>query len=207
MNDRILMRIDFQNDFVHPDGLLTINNPELIERHQKFADNIFSNTFDKIIDTYDTHFEDTYKLTNEGELFPIHCQFGTWGWEQAAPFKPSLDVMKMYKSTTNIWNEENLYKDLGQDWSNKDVYLCGVLSDICVVQAMNGLLKKGANVIILDDLCMGAKKQMSDILQKDAYRPFIEDGKLRSITSQQFFRSILLDKKIQHNLVQKNLGE
>ena len=113
----------------------------------------------------------------------------------------------MYKSTTNLWNEENAYQELKEDWKDKDVYLCGVLSDICVVQAMNGLLKKGANVIILEDLCMGIKKQMSDILQKDCYDKLIKEGRLKSITSQQFFRSILLDKKIQHNLVNRSLGE
>ena len=100
-----------------------------------------------------------------------------------------------------------MYDELKNDWKGKDVYLCGVLSDICVVQAMNGLLKKGANVIILDDLCMGLKKQMSDILQKDCYSEVIKEGRLKSITSQQFFRTILLNKKIQHNLVNKSLGE
>ena len=47
MKKRILMRVDFQNDFVHPHGSLTINNPQLIEKHQQFADNLFQNSFDK----------------------------------------------------------------------------------------------------------------------------------------------------------------
>ena len=34
MTNNILMRIDFQNDFVHPHGALTLNNPELIIKHQ-----------------------------------------------------------------------------------------------------------------------------------------------------------------------------
>ena len=55
MKERILMRIDFQNDFVHPQGHLTINNEKLIEKHQNFANGLFANSFDKIIDTYDTH--------------------------------------------------------------------------------------------------------------------------------------------------------
>ena len=40
MNERILARIDFQNDFAAPEGALSINNPELIARHQRFADNL-----------------------------------------------------------------------------------------------------------------------------------------------------------------------
>ena len=203
----ILMRIDFQNDFVHPHGALSINNKELIEKHQAFADNLFSNSFDKIIETYDTHFAETYPNTIEAKSFPLHCVFGTWGWQQAAPFKPELDVIKMYKSTTNIWNEARQYQELAEDWQDKNVYLCGLLSDVCVKQAMNGLLKKGANVIIFEDLCQGAEQQISDILTEKAYRPFIEEGKLKAITSTQFFRATLRDKKIEHNLVNKSLGE
>ncbi len=207
MNNRILMRIDFQNDFVHPHGALSINSPDLIERQQKFADSLFFNSFDKIIDTYDTHFAETYGETLEAASFPPHCLFGSWGWQQAAPFKPELQVAKMYKSTTNIWNEARAYRDLSENWEGKEVYLCGVLSDICVMQAMNGLLKRGAKAIILEDLCAGKDRQINDIIQDEAYRPFINEGRLASITSAQFFRRTLLDKKIQHNIVTKSLGE
>lgn len=207
MNNRILMRIDFQNDFVHSHGALSLNAPELIEKQQKFADSLFTNTFDKIIDTYDTHFQETYDETIEAKSYPLHCVKGTWGWQQAAPFKPELNVTKMYKSTTNIWNEVRHYADLAADWHDKEVYLCGVLSDVCVQQAMNGLLKKGANVVILEDLCQGAQRQIGDILQDEVYRPFIESGKLKTINSAQFFRQNLIEKKIEHNLVNKTLGE
>lgn len=207
MNNRILMRIDFQNDFVHPHGALSIEAPELIEKQQKFADSLFKGSFDKIIDTYDTHFQETYGQTIEAMSYPLHCVMGSWGWQQAAPFKPELNVTKMYKSTTNIWNEMRQYRDLAADWHDKDVYLCGVLSDVCVQQAMNGLLKKGANVVVLEDLCQGANRQIGDILQDEVYKPFIESGKLKTINSAQFFRQNLIEKKIAHNLVNKALGE
>jgi nicotinamidase/pyrazinamidase len=203
----ILVRIDFQNDFVHPHGALSIKNPDLIDRHQKFADGIFLNCFDEIIETYDTHFKETYPQTFEAQSFPLHCAFGTWGWQQAAPFKPEQPVTKLYKSTTNLWNEKPQYALLQKNFKDSNVYLCGLLSDICVKQAMNGFLKRGANVIILDDLCQGAQKQICDILEEDAYRSFIEKGKLKAITSAQFFRVALREKKIAHNLVYRNLGE
>lgn len=207
MNNRILMRIDFQNDFVHPHGALSIEAPELIEKHQKFADSLFKGSFDKIIDTYDTHFQETYGQTIEAMNYPLHCVMGSWGWQQAAPFKQELNVTKMYKSTTNIWNETRQYRDLAADWNGKEVFLCGVLSDVCVQQAMNGLLKKGAQVIILEDLCQGLNREIGDILQDDIYRPFIESGRLKCISSAQFFRKNLLDKKIEHNLVNRAMGE
>ncbi len=198
MNNRILMRIDFQNDFVHPQGALSLNAPELIARQQKFADNLFPSYFDKIIDTYDTHFAETYGDTVEAQSFPPHCLFGSDGWQQAAPFKPTLEVVKMYKSTTDIWNEAHAYRDLAESWQGKEVYLCGVLSDICVLQAMDGLLKRGAKVVVLEDLCRGKDRQICDILQDEKHRTPVEQGRLKSITSAQFFREILAEKKKQY---------
>ncbi len=207
MTNNILMRIDFQNDFVHPHGALSIKNQDLINKHQQFADSLFEHTFDKIIETYDTHFAETYPQTLEAQNYPPHCLYGTWGWQQAAPFKPDLDVIKMYKSTTNLWNEVKNYKDLSEDWRDKNVYLCGLLSDVCVVQAMNGLLKRGANVIVLEDLCQGAEMQITDILQMEPYEKYVESGQLKSMTTAQFFRNQLLSKKIEHNLVNRSIGE
>ena len=112
--------------------------------------------------------------------------------------------MPIFKSTTNIWNEENTYQVLADINKQKtDVYLCGVLSDVCVVQAMDGFLKKGANVIIIEDLCKGLNQEITEILENPNYRPFIENGRLKSITTQQFFRKELLQKKIEHNLVRR----
>lgn len=204
MNKRILCRIDFQNDFVHPEGKLTISDIDLIERHQKFANNLFKQTFDVVIDSYDTHFAETYGTTIEAQSYPEHCVYGSWGWQQAAPFKKVLNVLPIFKSTTNIWNEENTYQVLADINKQKtDVYLCGVLSDVCVVQAMDGFLKKGANVIIIEDLCKGLNQEITEILENPNYRPFIENGRLKSITTQQFFRKELLQKKIEHNLVRR----
>ncbi len=201
MTERILMRIDFQNDFVHPQGKLTIADNDLIYRHQKFANSLQKGMFNTIIDSYDTHFQETYNHTLESQNFPPHCIFGSWGWHSAAPLKENIENIKIFKSTTNIWNEKNAYEILSQDWKDKDVYLCGVLSEVCVYQAMKGLLKRDANVIVIEDLCKGLNAQISDILEHPDFKDFIENGKLKSITSAQFFRQSLLDKKIEHNLV------
>ena len=196
MAQNILMRIDFQNDFVHPRGALSLNAPDLIAKHRKFADKLSVESFDKIIDTYDTHFAETYGNTSESDSFTLHCIQGTWGWQQAAPFKPDLEVEKMYKSTTDIWNETAQYRTLQQDWTDCNVYLCGVFSEVCVKNALDGLLKRMAHVIVVEDLCRGAEQQIDEILQKDAYRPFVEAGYLCRITMTQFFRKNLHRKKI-----------
>ena len=94
MNKRILMRIDFQNDFVHPYGALTLSNPELIGRQQKFANSLFLKSFDKIIDTYDTHFAETYANTKEAQSFPPHCILPAGGGSRPLRSTPSSKYKK-----------------------------------------------------------------------------------------------------------------
>ena len=72
---------------------------------------------------------------------------------------------------------------------------------------MKGLLKRGANVIIIEDLCKGINAQVRDILEHPDFQAVKESGQLKSITMAQFFRTHLLDKKIEHNLVYKQRGE
>lgn len=206
MTERILVRIDFQNDFVHPEGALSVNNPELIERHERFAGNLQRGMFKEILDFSDTHFTETYQQTKEAENFPPHTVYGSWGWQSAAEFKDNIPVRKLYKSTTNLWNEVNQYAVLQQDWRDKDVYLCGLLSDICVQQGMDGFLRRGANVTVLEDLCQGAVKQIPEVISEPKYERLVAEGRLRHINSAQFFRSILLEKKLNHNLVNTSRG-
>ena len=151
MNERFLVRIDFQNDFAAPEGALTINNPDLIARHQRFADSLQKGMFSEIWDFRDTHFAETYPQTKEAESFPLHTEFGSWGWQPAAILKDNIPVRTFFKSTTNLWNEVNQYVLLQQDLRDKEVYLCGLLSDICVQQGMDGFLRRGAKVTVLED--------------------------------------------------------
>ena len=203
MNNRILVRIDFQNDFIHPNGSLSINNLDLIEKNQQFNNSLQKGMFAEIIDAADTHFAETYFNTKEAESFGLHTVYGTWGWNKAAEFKDNIPVTNIFKSSTNIWNEEKYYPILQQNWQGKDVYLCGLLSDVCVEQAFAGFLKRGANVTLFDDLCQGVQKQLPEIINNDKYAEYVENGQLHLMSTAQFFRRILHEKKQQFNLLRQ----
>ena len=188
MNERFLVRIDFQNDFAAPKGALTISNPDLIARHQRFADSLQKGMFSEIWDFRDTHFAETYPQTKEAESFPLHTEFGSWGWQPAAILKDNIPVRTFFKSTTNLWNEVNQYALLQQDLRDKEVYLCGLLSDICVQQGMDGFLRRGAKVTVLEDLCQGAVRQIPEIISEPKYGRLLEEGRLRPILSLDFAR-------------------
>ena len=183
MKEDIFVRIDFQNDFVHPKGALTISAPELIRKHKDFIKKLTSKTFDKYFDTYDTHFKQTFSLTKEALSYPLHCVFKTWGWRNAAPFSSDIKVLKLYKSTTNLWNEKPQYTFLNKSFENTNVYLCGVLSEVCVKEALDGFLKLGGTIYIIEDLCQGLNAQINDILKENFYQSFIKKGQLHIISS------------------------
>lgn len=185
MKEDIFVRIDFQNDFVHPKGALTISAPELILKHKDFIKKLKSKTFDKYFDTYDTHFKPTFPLTKEALSYPLHCVFKTWGWRNAAPFSNEIKVIKLYKSTTNLWNEKPQYTFLNQNFENTNVYLCGVLSEVCVKEALSGFLKQGACVYIIEDLCQGLNAQIKEVCHESFYQKFKKEKKLHIITSEE----------------------
>ncbi len=164
MNKKILFLIDFQNDFVAPDGLLSINNPALIKKGQSFMDNLPKTAFENIIVTMDTHFKSTWNSTIESKSFPLHCEYGTDGFDLAIKLKSDLPVRILYKSTTDIWAEATQYSCLNEDFSDKDIYLAGLVTEICVKNALDGLLKKNPHSItLISDLTGGIKQSAAEL--------------------------------------------
>ena len=189
MKKRIWVRVDFQNDFVDLDGILTINDVVLINRYQPFCNSLQRGMFAAIIDIADTHFEETYAVTAKAADYPLHAAYYTWGWHKAAEFKDNIPLTNLYKSTTNIWNEENNYTLLQQNWRDKDIYLCGLLSDVCVREAMDGFLNRGAKGRLLEDLRKGVQRQLPEIVAEPQYAEFLTGRQLHMMTSAQFFQN------------------
>lgn len=128
---KILLVIDFQNDFI--DGSLGT----------KEAHAIIGNVVKKIdsyeeknrFATQDTHFED-YLSTQEGKNLPVlHCQKSTFGWEIRK--EAQLGFAKIFEK--NSFGSVELAQFVkAQDVD--EVELIGICTDICVVS--NALLIK-----------------------------------------------------------------
>lgn len=206
MSKKYFVLVDFQNDFVHEQGALSVKNPQLIQRVQKFLNNLQQGMFEQMIVTADNHFAETYAFTEEARHYPPHCIHGSRGWHLAVTPKKNIPLQILYKGTTDMWQEAYAYPVLQQDWKGSEVYLGGVLSDVCVKQAMDGFLSRGAKVTLLEDLCQSAEKQVPEIVSDAQYRGAVQNGALRHITAAQFFRSELLSKKIMINTVYNQKG-
>lgn len=138
-----LIIIDYQYDFVAEDGLLTVG-----QNARDIADNIYSlalECLDKnkdIIFTLDSHNRENWVNHPESKSFNIHCEKGTKGQE---PYGKLNDI----KEKCIIIEKKGYCIDTNDldDIVNKydDIILCGVVTDICVLQTAIALYNAYVN--------------------------------------------------------------
>lgn len=141
MDTRILVVIDFQNDFIT--GSLGTKEaqaivPNVINKIKEYKQN-----YDFIIVTQDTH-DSRYSVTKEGTKLPVpHCIYKTEGWnlhpevEEALANYPHLTIFKGTFGTSKI--AEHI-KHAKLDKIN--IEIIGLCTDVCVVT--NAILLKTA---------------------------------------------------------------
>ena len=156
---KCLVVIDMQNDFI--DGALA--NPEAQKIVDKVADYI--RNFDGCVYyTRDTHTDD-YLETQEGKRLPVvHCIYGTPGWELNDKIDDAIRI------GNGFFNKRTFGSlSLGESLKGfKEVYFCGVCTDICVIS--NVLIAKAAapetRIVVLKDLCAGTTVENHEIALK-----------------------------------------
>lgn len=127
---KLLIVVDFQNDFVH--GALGFEGAEKVaEPIYNKIENYHSEGHD-IIFTRDTHF-DNYLETQEGQNLPvIHCIKDTEGWEiygKANEYEKKYSLKTFDKEAFGSLDLANFIKD--RDYG--EVEIAGLVSNICVV--------------------------------------------------------------------------
>lgn len=87
---KMLVVVDYQNDFVNPDAL-GFEGAEKLDTGIAAKIREYDEKYDFIIETRDTHNEN-YLRTREGKHLPVeHCMYGTEGWE---PYGESGKLLK-----------------------------------------------------------------------------------------------------------------
>ena len=134
---KLLIVIDYQNDFVS--GSLGFKEAIDIEENICKLIESFKNSGDDVIFTYDTH-PNNYLETQEGRNLPVvHCVKDTEGWNLYGKVNDlSQDCIKIEKPTFPSLQLGNYIKD--KDY--KEVTMCGVVSNICVIS--NAVIVKAA---------------------------------------------------------------
>ncbi|MDO5516099.1 MAG: isochorismatase family cysteine hydrolase [Clostridium sp.] len=131
---RLLVVIDYQNDFVN--GALGFKKAETLEdgiynKVKKYLEN-----GEKVVFTYDTHYEN-YLDTREGKNLPVpHCYINTDGHElygKIKEFKNAASTYHYNKEAFGIAPKDmiKLSEEIGDDIS--EIEFVGVVSNMCVI--------------------------------------------------------------------------
>ena len=134
---KILIVVDIQNDFVS--GSLGTPQAQMIIPNVIAKINESGKRGDLILFTRDTH-QSNYLDTQEGKNLPVvHCIEGTEGWEICRDIDMS-DIDYLYVDKPSFgwakWNETLR----GHMDDVKEIELCGLCTDICVIS--NALILK-----------------------------------------------------------------
>lgn len=153
---KLLVVIDYQNDFV--DGTLGFKKAVTLEQGIYDKVNKYLKNGDKVLFTYDTHYEE-YLKTREGKNLPVlHCIKGTNGhklYGKINDFSKLENTMHYEKKGFGISPKDMLKiaNEVGEDI--KEIELVGVVTNICVIS--NVVLfqsqYRNADIIVDASLC------------------------------------------------------
>jgi nicotinamidase/pyrazinamidase len=170
---KALLIVDVQNDFC-TGGTLAVPNGEKVV---PIINNIMDR-FDVIVASKDWHPENTKHF----EKWPVHCVQNTYG----ASFYPQLEDSKIQevflKGTSTEDDGYSAFEATSSDLEKylkskniKDLYVCGLATDYCVLSSALDALKTGFNVFIIEDAVRGV-----DVVKGDVERA-IEEMKHKGV--------------------------
>ncbi|AOR23503.1 cysteine hydrolase family protein [Clostridium taeniosporum] len=131
---KLLVVIDYQNDFVN--GTLGFKKAEILEAGIYNKVKNYLDNGNKVVFTYDTHYEN-YLNTREGKNLPVpHCYIGTKGHElygRLKEFKDTKNTFHYNKEAFGIAPKDmiRLSEEIGLDID--EIEFVGVVSNICVI--------------------------------------------------------------------------
>ncbi len=121
--------IDMQNDFVKEGGALVVSDASAtLDTLQGLLARARSAGV-PIAYTQDTHFTGD----PEWEIWPRHCEMGTWGWEIVAELTPRKEDLVCQKSRYDGFYGTWLEHFLANVWKVRNLVIVGTVSSICVL--------------------------------------------------------------------------
>lgn len=178
--------VDTQADFMNADGALSVDGAEaLIAPMQAWLAALQPMETAGVLFTFDSHFADIYRGSAEAEQFPIHCVYGTPGWENVLDLDaidPALSVYRLEKGVFDMWAEPDLAvtavatgKKIARDAfftelklrGVSDVTVIGVAADYCVRWAIEGLVARGFAVEVPARLTRGIARPIEQVVADD----------------------------------------
>ena len=157
MGKKILIVVDVQHDFCHPDGALFVPNGDVVKDRIK---NIIPE-FDFVVFTKDSHPINHCSFTSQGGRWPIHCVSNTTGAgipvELFLAAKDYAIVSKGGASDVEeygAFNEDEYELECAICWAfdnyeqsselfdkTYEIVICGMAGDYCVLETLKNVMK------------------------------------------------------------------
>jgi nicotinamidase/pyrazinamidase len=120
---RILQIGDMQNGFTRERGNLYVPGAEeIIGPANDFLRQVNRNVFDLTFIILDTHFAEEYGQSEEGKIFPIHCEYGTPDWELSLDISGLSNIWFLTKNQFNLWSDTGLHAIAFADQIRRNAY-------------------------------------------------------------------------------------
>jgi len=143
---RALIVVDMQKDFCYPDGALYIGDH--VKDIFKPIKNVIEAVRGKmpIIFTQDWHRKDD----PEFKIWKPHCIQNTWGAEVIDELNPSDEDYYVKKRRYSAFFGTDLDLIL-RELDVKELFVCGVVTNICVLHTVADAVMRGYRVYVLKD--------------------------------------------------------
>lgn len=151
---KALLVIDYSNDFVAPEGVLTAGQAaQALAKPISQLMKQFIAARELVIVANDTHEKKDVKHP-EYPLFPPHNIRGTWGQELYGEVKTTFDALCQHdhclytpKRRYSAFEGTNIPLWL-QEQEVREVWLVGVATDICILHTAIGAFNRGYPLVI-----------------------------------------------------------
>jgi nicotinamidase/pyrazinamidase len=183
---KIVIVVDTQADFMNPDGALAVAGADALAGPMNaWLAALRPDETAAVLFTFDTHFADTYPLSEEAKEFPIHCVRETPCWHNvldAGRVDPAIPAYRLEKGVFAMWQEDGLsvepigggapvdrdafFSDLKASGVGEAIVI-GVAADYCVRWAIDGLVERGFAVTVPEALTRGIVRQIDQVLRDD----------------------------------------
>jgi nicotinamidase/pyrazinamidase len=167
----VFFDIDSQLDFLYPAGALYVPGAERIVPAIAHLNHFAAAHGIPVVSTTDAHAENDVEFA----VWPPHCIAGTWGQHKAeatllanrviVPNRPceltAAPQIIIEKQTVDVFAAQNLPRVV--ELLNADRFVVyGVVTEICVLYAVRGLLKTGKPVAVVTDAVATLKAEDSE---------------------------------------------
>lgn len=175
--ERLFWNVDTQYDFVMPNGKLYVQGAEQLEEKWAKLTKMAKKNSIRVVNTADFHYDNSKELSGNPDFvntFPPHCMAHTSGAEYVSSTQPENPVIfdwnKEYndiadkissksehrnivirKDAFDVFTGNPYTEEIVSALSPETVVVYGVTTNVCVNDAVVGLVSRGKNVIVVED--------------------------------------------------------